>query len=92
MITIADLDPWTTEAHRGHAIALRLLDLTDDGTLSQRPRLYNPTGHVPHWSATVADPDSWEDIALVNDNGLNVRITIPVEPGYRFFRLRPSQH
>ncbi|MBX3744560.1 MAG: hypothetical protein KF833_04565 [Verrucomicrobiae bacterium] len=47
------------------------------------------TGHVLQWSEVVDDPDGWEDIGAVNDNGLNVRITIPVEPGQRFFRLRP---
>ena len=47
-------------------------------------------GYVLQWTATLEDPDTWEDIAAVTDNGLNVRITIPVEPGNRFFRIRPK--
>ncbi|MBX3734973.1 MAG: pre-peptidase C-terminal domain-containing protein [Verrucomicrobiae bacterium] len=47
--------------------------------------------YVLHWTATLVDPDSWEDIAVVSDNGLNARITVSVEPGSGYFRLRLPQ-
>ena len=101
--TAADSGLFVVVAASGTPGGMGTYQLTNSGLPQQGEQLrvsrFAQGFLIINWPSALADhvlqenetlePAGWQDVtALVTDNGLNVRVSVPTE-GNRFFRLRP---
>ena len=93
-------------ASSGAAGGTGTYELTNAGLPEQgkqvRVALLDPGSLTINWPSALTDyvlqqndtldPDGWQDVtATASDNGLNVRLNVPMDEAQRFFRLRPPE-